>query len=263
MYFSTILASQTLMCVNRLWSAYNELNSALYGAVTYLKEGEHNTDSYYGKEERKEHLISCVTSLKNEVEKLSQLYPIENLHDIFEHTLRNIQDVHHLLSEFELEEIIYISGVNAKDPLQSRIAELNIFSLLSSIAEYIQITTPLSGHQAKIVTSALVAQNPQAAIQQIFIIFEDCLRKRIGASPDVYGEGLINSAFGKDGFLKYGETPAEQTGTRNLFSGVYAVFRNPRMHRTVDEEQATVFAILTTVDLLIKIIDESEDVAHV
>lgn len=262
MYFSTALASQTLMSVNRIWSTYNELNSVLDGVVAYLKEDTHYTDNYYGKEERKEHLIRCVSSLKDEVEKLSKLYPAENLHDIFLHTLSDIQNVHRLLSEFELEKIIFESGVNEKDPLQSRIAELNVFSLTSAIAEYIQTTTPLSGHQAKLVTSALVAQNPQAAIQQIFTFFEDYLRKRIGASPEIYGENLISAAFGKDGILKYGETPAEQLGVRNLFSGTYAVFRNPRMHRMIDDGQATVLAILTTVDLLIKIIDESKDVGH-
>jgi len=257
MYFGTALASQTLMSVNRIWGTYNELNSVLDGVVAYLKEDSHFTDGYYGKEERKEHLIRCASSLKDEVEILSQLYPAENLHDIFQQTLGDIQDVHRLLSEFDLEKVIFTNHA-----LQSRVADMNFFSLTSAIAEYIQTTTPLSGHQAKLVTSALVEQNPQAAIQQIFTIFEDHLRKQIGASSDLYGENLISAAYGKDGVLKYGETPAEQVGVRNLFSGTYAVFRNPRMHRMVIDEQATVLAILTTVDLLIKIIDESKVVGH-
>ena len=262
MYLDTALASQTLMSVNRIWSTYSELNSVLDGVVAYLKEDAHYTDGYYGKEERKEHLIRCVISLRDEVEKLSQLYPAENLRDIFLQALSEIQDVYRLLSEFDLEKILFIPGVNEKDPLQSRIADLNFSGLTTAIAKYIQTTTPLSGHQAKLVTSALVAQNPQAAIQQIFTFFEDYLRKRIGANSELYGENLISAAFGKDGFLKYGETPAEQAGVRNLFSGAYAVFRNPRMHRMVNDEQATVLAILTTVDLLIKIIDEAKDVRH-
>jgi hypothetical protein len=33
MYFSTMLASQTLMSVNDIWNAYNELNSVLDGII--------------------------------------------------------------------------------------------------------------------------------------------------------------------------------------------------------------------------------------
>jgi hypothetical protein len=260
MYFSTLLASQTLMSISQIWSSYNALNSVLSGVISYFTHDTHYTDDFYGEKERKEHLITCVSSLATEVEKLSQLYPAENLRDIFTKTSNDIQGIHHLLSEFDLKKIIYLPGINNNDALQSQINNLNIFSLSLAIAEHIQTTTPLSGLQAKLVTSALVEQNPQAAIQQIFTLFEDYLRKRIGKGSDTYGETLINAAFAKDGALKYGETPAEQMGVRNLFSGMYAVFRNPHMHRIVNEDQATVLAIITTVDLLIKIIDEAKDI---
>lgn len=263
MYLSTVLASQTLISVNHIWHTYNELNSVLNGLVGYFTEDTHYTDNVYGEKERKEHLIRCAHSLEAEVEKLSQLYPTEDLRDTFIKTLDDIQGIYRLLSKFDLKEIVYIKGINHSDALQSRIINLNIPGLVSAVAEHIQITTPLSGHQAKLITSALLEQNPQAAIQQIFILFEDHLRKRIGKGSDLYGEDLINAAFAKHGVLKYGETPAEQFGVRHLFSGVYAVFRNPHMHRIVDNDQATVLAIITTVDLLIKIIDDAEDIEAV
>lgn len=76
-------------------------------------------------------------------------------------------------------------------------------------------------------TYAEVSKNPQSAIQQSFIIFEDYLRVKIGADASLYGEDLMNKAFGRDGFLIYSDVPAEQNGVRNLFSGFYATFRNP------------------------------------
>jgi hypothetical protein len=76
---------------------------------------------------------------------------------------------------------------------------------------------------------------------------------------DLYGENLINKAFGKNGVLAYGKTPTEEAGIRNLFSGVYATFRNPRMHRIVKDESETVLAVITMVDMLMRIIDEAQD----
>jgi uncharacterized protein (TIGR02391 family) len=130
---------------------------------------------------------------------------------------------------------------------------------VSAISDYIRNTTPLSGRQAKLITCELVRQNQQAAIQQIFTLFEDCLRQRIGVGPELYGEQLISAAFGNKGVLTYGETPAEQAGIRNLLSGAYATFRNPRMHRMIEDNEGTTLAIITMVDLLINIIGEAQN----
>lgn len=263
MYFSTTLAVQTLTSINRIWGTYNELCNVLNGVVSYLASGGdealHDFEGYYGEEERKEHLVWCVGSLEEEVKELSHLYPAENLCDVFQRTLGEIQEIHRLLSEFELGQVVFVPGVSeSSDALQSRVAELSIFHLAFVISEHIQSTTPLSGDQAGLVTSELVKQNPQAAIQQIFTLFEDRLRKRIGAGPDLYGESLINAAFGNKGVLAYGGTRAEQVGIRNLLSGAYATFRNPRMHRLMEDDEKTVRAIITLVDLLIKIVDEAK-----
>ncbi len=262
MYLRTTLAAQTLASTNNIWGTCNELSSVLNGIASYLASGGDKANNfyqgYYGEKERKEHLVGCVCSLEEQVQRLSQLYPVKNLHSIFQRTLDEIQEIHRLLSEFELAEIVS-TPENSQDALQSRVAELSISRLISSVSEHIQSTTPLSDQQTKLITPELVKQNSQAAVQQMFVLFEDCLRNRIGAGPELYGENLINKAFGKErGVLAYGETPAEQQGVRNLISGAYATFRNPRMHRLIKDDEETVLAIIALIDLLNKIVDEAK-----
>ena len=263
MYCNTTLASDTLEGVNRIWSAYNWLCLNMEWTVLYLSQGgddTHDTVFVSTKEERKEHLAKCANSIKEEIRILTQFYPTETLQSTFQHALDSIKEIERLLSEFDLLEILEVPGLGGNDALQSRIAEFgsDIHSLVFAITNYIQTTTPLSGHQAKLITSGLLKQHPQAAIQQIFTLFEDRLRKRIGATPEQYGENLINAAFGNHGSLAFGETSAEQAGLRNLLSGAYATFRNPRMHRMMKDNDETVMAVIILVDLLIKIIDEAK-----
>lgn len=268
MYCNTTLASDTLESINRLWSAYKWLYLNMEWTVLYLSQGGDDTrdfDIIPTKEDRKKDLAECSKSIEEEIMTLSQLYPTETLQSTFQQALDSIQDIQRLLSEFDLSDILCVPGLegSSNDALQSRLAEFesDIHSIVSAITTYIQTTTPLSGHQAKLITSELIKRNPQAAIQQIFTLFEDRLRKRIGATPEQYGENLINAAFGNHGILSYGETPAEQIGVRNLLSGAYATFRNPRMHRLIEDNEQSIIAIITIVDLLIKIVDEAKDSA--
>lgn len=108
-----------------------------------------------------------------------------------------------------------------------------------------------------VITPELIAQSPQAAVEHAFTLFEDHLRKKLNFSPTIYGEALINSAFGQDGKLSYSDIENENKGVRNLVSGVYATYRNPRKHRVVEENKESALAIIAVVELLIHIIDES------
>jgi len=103
-----------------------------------------------------------------------------------------------------------------------------------------------------------VLENPQSAIQQAFTYFEDYLRKQIGVGNDLFGEELINRAFGKNGKLTYSTIPAEQNGARNLLSGAYATFRNPNMHRITGNNEITVLAILSLIYTMFDIVEKSE-----
>jgi uncharacterized protein (TIGR02391 family) len=107
------------------------------------------------------------------------------------------------------------------------------------------------------ITPELIAQSPQAAIEHAFTIFEDRLRNRVGADQSLYGESLINLAFGQDGKLSYSVVENENKGVRNLISGVYATYRNPRKHRVIKDDKESALAIIALIELLIHITDDS------
>jgi hypothetical protein len=136
-----------------------------------------------------------------------------------------------------------------------------IQSTIRGLAEYIPTTMPISVSRqtVKQITYEQVCANPQSAVQYAFTLFEECLRARIGAGPELYGEKLINGAFGGNGCLTYGELPAEQLGVRNLMSGAYAVLRGPRIHRIIKDDVHRALAIIALVDLLMQVVDEAED----
>lgn len=110
---------------------------------------------------------------------------------------------------------------------------------------------------AKTIQRDMLAQNPQAAIEIAFTALEDRLRKRLGVGAEIYGEDLINLAFGKNGKLFYGEVANENRGVRNLFSGAYATYRNPRKHRIIEDDKQSSLAIIALIELLMRIIDEA------
>ena len=63
--------------------------------------------------------------------------------------------------------------------------------------------------------------------------------------------------LGKNARLVYGDVPAEQAGVRNLISGAYAVFRNPRMHRIIEDDENTALIIIGLIDLMMRIVDDA------
>lgn len=163
--------------------------------------------------------------------------------------------------------VVSIYQVPAEDAIKlvKSTLEYEIFSFLVMafggmffMASRIDAIFPLSSKMSKYLSQELISDKPQAAIEHAFTLFEDHLRKRIGAGPEIYGEPLINQAFGpKDGKLKFGETENELKGIRNLVSGVYATFRNPRKHRVVDDDSYTASVIVVFLELLMKIADEA------
>jgi hypothetical protein len=69
---------------------------------------------------------------------------------------------------------------------------------------------------------------------------------------------LINKAFGKEGELVYSDISAEKQGVRNLFSGTYAAFRNPNMHRIIREDENRALAIISLIYLLFDLVNNSK-----
>jgi uncharacterized protein (TIGR02391 family) len=70
----------------------------------------------------------------------------------------------------------------------------------------------------------------------------------------------MNKAFGSNGTLTdKTANKGEQEGTRALFAGTYAVFRNPAGHREVNyDDVAEAAEAVQTASLLMRILDRIE-----
>ena len=86
------------------------------------------------------------------------------------------------------------------------------------------------------------------------------VRQLCNLGDDVVGVDLMNKAWGREGKLTDKEAvPGEQEGTRALFAGAYAVFRNPSGHREVDYDDVVEAAeMVQTASLLMRILDRAE-----
>ena len=86
------------------------------------------------------------------------------------------------------------------------------------------------------------------------------VRRLAELGDDVIGVDLMNKSFGPSGVLRDPDAIAgEQDGTRALFVGAYAVFRNPSGHREVDYDDVTEAAeMVHTASLLMRILDRVE-----
>jgi uncharacterized protein (TIGR02391 family) len=87
------------------------------------------------------------------------------------------------------------------------------------------------------------------------------VRTLAGFGNDVIGVALMNRAFGRSGpLVDASAEKGEQEGTRALFAGAYAVFRNPAGHREVDYDDVTEAAeAVQTASLLMRILDRIEE----
>lgn len=81
-----------------------------------------------------------------------------------------------------------------------------------------------------------------------------------GFNESDIGVALMNKAFGPGGSLVDPEQQkGEQEGTRSLFAGTYAVFRNPSGHREVDySDVAEAAEMVQTASLLMRVLDRIE-----
>jgi uncharacterized protein (TIGR02391 family) len=86
------------------------------------------------------------------------------------------------------------------------------------------------------------------------------VRRLSGLGDEIIGVDLMNKSFGPTGVLRDPEAiVGEQDGTRALFVGAYAVFRNPSGHRQVNYDEVTEAAeMVHTASLLMRILDRVE-----
>jgi len=219
-------------------------------------------------------LDANVTKVRQEIVALEQLYAQLEPYPVLEQTLLAVDNLQKAIDDIRelyrvsLSQMIWhvlrweSSKSKAYNALQRRTDTLQreIQIALDKLAEYMSHLMPvsLSEQAANHLHYEQVRQSPQAAIQLAFALLEEYVRDKIGVGPEVFGEELVNMAFGKEGRLTYGEVPAEQIGARNLISGVYATLRNPRMHRILKDDEHTAITVISLVDLLMKIVDEAK-----
>jgi uncharacterized protein (TIGR02391 family) len=86
------------------------------------------------------------------------------------------------------------------------------------------------------------------------------VRRLAGFGNEVIGVDLMNRAFGRGGpLVDPSADQGEKEGTRALFAGAYAVFRNPAGHREVDyDDVAEAAEAVQTASLLMRILDRVE-----
>jgi hypothetical protein len=218
--------------------------------------------SQFGKDHFNIHtLVTDAEYIEEAVSKLRRFYADPELRKPFDEVKDAARKLKRVSTEQKIEEICRPHPDYSPDSFLYHYtldvvgSLMNLFAVLSSYT----ITLPLSGFAGNELTNALLKRNPQAAIQYAFTVFEERLRKRLNLGPEVFGETLINIAFGNNGRLSYGATPAEQRGARNYISGAYSIFRNPNMHRISTNDTATALSIIVIIDTLIKLVDSAEE----
>jgi Protein of unknown function (Hypoth_ymh) len=95
-----------------------------------------------------------------------------------------------------------------------------------------------------------------SAIIQAFRVLEERLRSVSGvpASDKNTSENLVNKVFGDASKLITDNK--ERTSYRNLYSGIFTVFRNEYGHRFVDPSPEDGGTIITFVNLLLKMLED-------
>lgn len=103
--------------------------------------------------------------------------------------------------------------------------------------------------------------NPQAAIENAFTHFEDHLLKRVSGDSNLYGSKLIKAAYeGDKSKLVYKSDGKDHTGhLYSLMSGAYSLFRTPRHHKIIEDDEQKAQSIISLAELLMEFVDNSEE----
>jgi uncharacterized protein (TIGR02391 family) len=100
-----------------------------------------------------------------------------------------------------------------------------------------------------------------SAIRTACVVLENRLREIGGISDGSIGIDLVNKIFSEKGGTLAGKFTgdtgaAKRQGYRDLFAGIFGVFRNPIAHRFVDPTPEGGGAIITFVNLLLKMLED-------
>jgi hypothetical protein len=245
MYDTARVMSRTLKLVGSIAEGLYELGED----VTMIEAvGE------WAGERTRESEIHTVERVRQMVDELSRLYPLEALKPNFDAALDAGERVKKFLADCDFESLRTTEFGTSELNQYITTFVVRIVEVIQAVGERQEEMFSLR-NLSSLISEQLVQQAPQAAIQYLFTLFENHLRDRISAGPEVYGESLINQAFGERGCLTYGPVKSEDLGVRNLMSGAYATFRNPSMHRLIEYDERLVTSVLVLVDLLIQLVD--------
>ncbi len=252
MYISTRSMSETITHINNLMNA-------LYNLANWTRdiEDERVPNDIIDYPEVIKSIVRLTDTFEKNAKALSYLYSAEDLQPYFQRVVDAGKGIKWLVTEHN--DPGYLRPPIRKLSEYGTYLLEDLINMNDALSKHIATTMPLSGLPTNSLTPAFVTQHSQAALQYAFTLFEDHLRQRIGAGQEVYGESLINEAFGNRGCLTYGATQAEDTGVRNLMSGAYATFRNPYMHRIIGNDDKIVSTILTLIDLLVRLVNDAKD----
>lgn len=178
---------------------------------------------------------------------------------------RNGRDQQTLRLLAEAIQWLFQFGLIAKDPQQSANAAIFVTRLGHSVLEkgpqQLGAVIRMQGDvhpliQAKARPQFLLGEYEQAVFASMKAV-EVRVRDLGQFGDDDIGVALMNKAFGPNGPLTDQQAvKGEQDGTRALFVGAYAVFRNPSGHREVNYDDVSEAAeMVHTASLLMRILD--------
>ncbi len=102
----------------------------------------------------------------------------------------------------------------------------------------------------------LQSDNCDSAVRKSFVVLTERLRKSFGQPGNVDGRELVNKVFGRGGILNNKIENEERESLRNLFDGMYGIFRNEFMHNDIEIDIVEAEGIISMINVLLKKIEK-------
>jgi hypothetical protein len=98
-----------------------------------------------------------------------------------------------------------------------------------------------------------------SAVRKAFIVFKERAITKFSLPSNLDGEPLVNKLFASDGGkIKVDDDISKRKAFRDYCSGLFGYFRNSYAHNMIDNPEYSADAVLTAINMLLKIVDEYE-----
>lgn len=113
---------------------------------------------------------------------------------------------------------------------------------------------------AKYISRETFTHDPQAAVAKAFTVVEHKLKDKLGTQAVKSSGQLIGAAYGgeKSRLVLIIDGQDHTAHMRDLMSGVFALLRNPRHHKLVDDDEHTASALYQLAGVLLNLIEKSK-----